>query len=72
MHIFSICMALHCSKKAGSDMGTRVLENYILQIAEISEHERDELIKKRMVRSTTSLPVSSEYFTWAMQSECSL
>ncbi|KAL8457793.1 hypothetical protein ACS0TY_035608 [Phlomoides rotata] len=49
VHIFSICMALHCSKKVGLEKGTRVLENFILQIAEISGHERDELIKKRMV-----------------------
>lgn len=52
-------MALHCSKKAGSDKGSRVLGTSILQIAEISEHERDELIKKRMVRSTILLPISS-------------
>lgn len=50
VHIFSISMALHCSKKAGSGNGYRVLGTYILQIAELSEHERDELIKKRMVR----------------------
>lgn len=50
VHIFSISMALHCSKKAGSGKGSRVLGSSILQIAEISEHERDELIKKCMVR----------------------
>ncbi|KAL0417040.1 UNVERIFIED_CONTAM: Serine/threonine-protein kinase ATM [Sesamum latifolium] len=49
VQIFSLCMALHCSKKAGWDKGSRVLGTSILQIAEISEHERDELIKKRMV-----------------------
>ncbi|KAL0315150.1 UNVERIFIED_CONTAM: Serine/threonine-protein kinase ATM [Sesamum calycinum] len=49
VQIFSVCMALHCSKKAGWDKGSRVLGTSILQIAEISEHERDELIKKRMV-----------------------
>ncbi|GER56830.1 serine/threonine-protein kinase ATM [Striga asiatica] len=59
VHIFSICMALHCNNKVESDKGyrekaecdkgSRVLGSYILQIAEISEHERDELIKKRMV-----------------------
>ncbi|KAL6583807.1 hypothetical protein OROMI_003096 [Orobanche minor] len=47
--IFSVCMALHCSKKAGCNNGSSVLGSYILRIAEISEHERDELIKKRMV-----------------------
>ncbi|KAL0318431.1 UNVERIFIED_CONTAM: Serine/threonine-protein kinase ATM, partial [Sesamum angustifolium] len=49
VQIFSVCMALHCSKKAGWDKGSRVLGTSILHIAEISEHERDELIKKRMV-----------------------
>ncbi|KAL6513039.1 hypothetical protein OROMI_034636 [Orobanche minor] len=49
VHIFSVCMALHCSKKAGYDNGSRVLGSFILRIAEISEHERDEQIKKRMV-----------------------
>ncbi|KAH6798041.1 Serine/Threonine-kinase ATM-like protein [Perilla frutescens var. hirtella] len=49
VHIFSICMALHCSKRVGSDKGSRVLGTSILHIAEISEHERDELIKKHMV-----------------------
>ncbi|KAL3628823.1 hypothetical protein CASFOL_027869 [Castilleja foliolosa] len=61
VHIFSICMALHCNKKAGCDDGSRVLGSYILRIAEISEHERDELIKKRMVsivNQTLSLAAS--------------
>ncbi|CAA0826719.1 ataxia-telangiectasia mutated, partial [Striga hermonthica] len=59
VHIFSICMAFQCNnkvefdkgyrEKAEFDKGSRVLGSYILQIAEISEHERDELIKKRMV-----------------------
>ncbi|GFP92353.1 serine/threonine-protein kinase atm [Phtheirospermum japonicum] len=61
VNIFSICMALHCNKKAGCDNGSRVLGSYILRIAEISEHERDELIKKRMVsivNQTLSLAAS--------------
>lgn len=58
VHIFSICMALHCSKKPGSDKGSGVLGTSILQIAEISEHERDELIKKHMVRSTALVSMS--------------
>ncbi|PIN15510.1 Non-specific serine/threonine protein kinase [Handroanthus impetiginosus] len=49
VHIFSICMALHCSKKDGWNKGSGVLGTSILRIAEMSEHERDELIKKRMV-----------------------
>ncbi|KAK4479331.1 hypothetical protein RD792_014843 [Penstemon davidsonii] len=49
VHIFSICMAVHCSKKAGWDKGSRALRTSILHFSEISEHERDELIKKRMV-----------------------
>ncbi|XP_073046910.1 serine/threonine-protein kinase ATM-like isoform X2 [Primulina eburnea] len=49
VHIFSVCMAMHCSKKAGWERGSRVLETSILLIVDISEHERDELIKKQMV-----------------------
>ncbi|XP_051142572.1 serine/threonine-protein kinase ATM isoform X2 [Andrographis paniculata] len=49
VHIFSICMALHCDKKAMQHKGSRALETSILKFADISEHERDELIKKRMV-----------------------
>lgn len=48
--IFSICMALHCSKKPGQEKGAVVLQSSILRIAEISENERDRLIKKHMVR----------------------
>lgn len=49
MQIFSVCMALYCSKKAGWEKGSEALESLILSIAEISEQERDELIKKQMV-----------------------
>lgn len=49
VHIFSVCMALHCSKLAGSEKGLAVLESSVLSIAEISENERDKLIKKTMV-----------------------
>ncbi|KZV34741.1 serine/threonine-protein kinase ATM [Dorcoceras hygrometricum] len=62
VHIFSVCMAIHCNKKAGWERGSRVLENSILLIADISEHERDELIKKQMVsivNHTLSLACSS-------------
>ncbi|XP_057442948.1 serine/threonine-protein kinase ATM [Lotus japonicus] len=47
--IFSISMALHCTKKAGSERGTRVLQSSILHFGQISENERDKLIKKHMV-----------------------
>lgn len=42
-------MALHCSKNAGSQKALEILESAILTIAEISENERDKLIKKHMV-----------------------
>ncbi|KAK8518220.1 hypothetical protein V6N13_027695 [Hibiscus sabdariffa] len=47
--IFSVCMTLHCSKSSGFDKGAMVLQNSILHFAEISESERDKLIKKNMV-----------------------
>ncbi|KAK9278063.1 hypothetical protein L1049_027621 [Liquidambar formosana] len=47
--IFSVCMALHCSKKSGWEKGALVLQSSILHIAEMSENERDKLIKKHMV-----------------------
>nr|XP_027123123.1 serine/threonine-protein kinase ATM isoform X2 [Coffea arabica] len=49
VHVFSVCMALHCSKKTGWKKGSAVLESLILRIAEISENERDKLIKRHMV-----------------------
>ncbi|RDY13104.1 Serine/threonine-protein kinase ATM, partial [Mucuna pruriens] len=47
--IFSVSMALHCSKKPGSEKGTLVLQSSILHFAQISENERDKLIKRHMV-----------------------
>ncbi|KAI8543061.1 hypothetical protein RHMOL_Rhmol08G0189100 [Rhododendron molle] len=47
--IFSVCMALHCSKKSGWENGAMVLQSSILRIADISENERDKLVKKHMV-----------------------
>ncbi|XP_075107784.1 serine/threonine-protein kinase ATM isoform X4 [Nicotiana tabacum] len=47
--IFSVCITLHSSKKAGWEKGSAVLEMSILDIAKISETERDKLIKKHMV-----------------------
>ncbi|KAK2442878.1 serine/threonine-protein kinase ATM [Trifolium repens] len=47
--IFSISMALHCSKKPESERGTHVLQSSILELGQISENERDELIKRHMV-----------------------
>ncbi|XP_027337565.1 serine/threonine-protein kinase ATM [Abrus precatorius] len=47
--IFSVSMALHCSKKQGSEKGTLVLQSSILHFGQISENERDKLIKRHMV-----------------------
>lgn len=47
--IFSICMALHCSQKSGWEKGAMVLQSSILSIADISDSERDKLVKKHMV-----------------------
>ena len=52
--IFAICMAQHCSKKSGWEKGAVVLQSSILHLAEISENERDKLIKKHMVCSCFS------------------
>ncbi|XP_077244126.1 serine/Threonine-kinase ATM-like protein isoform X2 [Tasmannia lanceolata] len=53
--IFAVCMALHCSQKLEKESGADVLRSSILQIGEISEHERDELIKKHMVSIVSCL-----------------
>ncbi|XP_019058626.1 PREDICTED: serine/threonine-protein kinase ATM isoform X2 [Tarenaya hassleriana] len=47
--IFSICMGLHCSKTSECEKGAIELQNSILHVAEISENERDKLIKQNMV-----------------------
>lgn len=47
--VFSVCMALLCSKRSGWEKGSAVLQRKILSLAEISEEERDKLIKKHMV-----------------------
>ncbi|XP_058091812.1 serine/threonine-protein kinase ATM isoform X2 [Magnolia sinica] len=47
--IFAVCMAFHCSTKSDKEKGAMVLRSSILHLAEISEHERDDLIKKQMV-----------------------
>ncbi|XP_021718930.1 serine/threonine-protein kinase ATM-like isoform X2 [Chenopodium quinoa] len=47
--VFSICMVLYCSKMAGWEKGSAALQSKILHFAEISEDERDMLIKKHMV-----------------------
>ncbi|KAK1280443.1 Serine/threonine-protein kinase ATM [Acorus gramineus] len=49
VEIFSICMALLCSMKGDRENGAMVLRSYILQIAGISENQRDDLIKRHMV-----------------------
>lgn len=47
--ICALCIAVHCSMKPNKEIGGMALNNLILQIANISELERDELIKKHMV-----------------------
>ncbi|KAJ4840216.1 hypothetical protein Tsubulata_002970 [Turnera subulata] len=47
--IFAVCIAWHCSKRSGSEKGTYVLQSSILHLADISESERDKLIKQHMV-----------------------
>ncbi|KAJ8427338.1 hypothetical protein Cgig2_030603 [Carnegiea gigantea] len=47
--VFSVCMALLCSKRSGWEKGSAVLQRKILSLTEISEEERDKLIKKHMV-----------------------
>ncbi|QHO17058.1 hypothetical protein HN873_033624 [Arachis hypogaea] len=47
--VFSICMALRSSKQPGSEKGTVVLQSSLLHFAQISETERDKLIKRHMV-----------------------
>ncbi|KAL5544201.1 hypothetical protein UlMin_007985 [Ulmus minor] len=49
VQIFSICMGLHCSKTSKWEKGAVVLQSSILHLAQISESERDSLIKKHMV-----------------------
>ncbi|GJU96059.1 serine/threonine-protein kinase ATM isoform X1 [Tanacetum coccineum] len=46
--IFSVCIALHCSKRSGWESGTSVLQSSMLSISGISENERDTLIKRHM------------------------
>lgn len=47
--IFSVCMAMRCSKKSGWEKGAEALQSSILNIANMSESERDRLIKKHLV-----------------------
>ncbi|KAI3684521.1 hypothetical protein L6452_33745 [Arctium lappa] len=47
--IFSVCIALHCSKRSGRESGTAVLQSSMLSISGVSESERDTLIKRHMV-----------------------
>ncbi|KAK1363096.1 serine/threonine-protein kinase ATM, partial [Heracleum sosnowskyi] len=53
--IFSICMALHCSKNSGRESGAALIQSSILSIAEMSENERDQLIKKHMVSIVSNI-----------------
>ncbi|KAI9173943.1 hypothetical protein LWI28_009144 [Acer negundo] len=47
--IFSVSMALHCSERTDCAKGAAVLQSSILHLAEISEIERDKLIKTHLV-----------------------
>lgn len=47
--VFSVCMAMHCSKNSGWEKGAEALQSSILNIANMSESERDMLIKKHLV-----------------------
>lgn len=47
--IFATCIALYCCSRVGSEKGGEALQSFVLQFAEISESERDELIKRHMV-----------------------
>ncbi|RWW27721.1 hypothetical protein GW17_00007838 [Ensete ventricosum] len=46
--ICALCIAVHCSMRPNKEIGGMALNNLILQFANISELERDELIKKHM------------------------
>ena len=47
--VFSICMAVYCSKMTGWEKGSAALQSKLLHFAEISDDDRDKLIKKHMV-----------------------
>ncbi|XP_020523147.1 serine/threonine-protein kinase ATM isoform X2 [Amborella trichopoda] len=47
--IFAACMTFHCSNKSSNSHAIKVLQSSILHIADISEHERDNLIKTNTV-----------------------
>ncbi|KAI4341398.1 hypothetical protein MLD38_026128 [Melastoma candidum] len=47
--IFAISMAMYCSKKSHLERGARLVQNFMLCLSDMSESERDNLIKKHMV-----------------------
>lgn len=47
--IFGLCIAVRCGTGPEKDLAETVLCESVLQLGEISEHERDDLIKKHMV-----------------------
>lgn len=52
--IFSFCIAFHCQNCCDNSkelIGKVVLNVSFMQFAEISEHERDNLIKRHLVRT---------------------
>ncbi|KAG0493512.1 hypothetical protein HPP92_004506 [Vanilla planifolia] len=62
--IFAVCIAVYCNGKDDEGNSGKVLRESILQIAKISELERDDLIKKNMVSIVSfllSLTTSSSY-----------
>ncbi|KAL9265361.1 Serine/threonine-protein kinase ATM-like protein [Drosera capensis] len=61
VQIFSVCMALHCSKKDGWEKGTLALQSSILRISGMSEDKRDKLIKKYMVSIVSCILGLSSY-----------
>ncbi|XP_024025502.1 serine/threonine-protein kinase ATM-like [Morus notabilis] len=60
VQIFSICIELHCSNTSDGHKGADVLQNSILQLAQISESERDTLLLMlKLVRRACYVPPRS-------------
>ena len=60
--MFAICISLLCGKKFGWEKGAVMLQSSILCLAEISESEWDNVIKKHMVCSWFSFLSLSKWF----------
>ncbi|XP_078431049.1 serine/Threonine-kinase ATM-like protein isoform X2 [Wolffia australiana] len=61
VHVFSICIALRCNASGHKETVDFVLSASILRVAEISECERDDLIRRHLV-SIVSCLLSLTYF----------